>query len=97
MSDRAHVVSHAHASATNPDSPKATTLLDTNSIVHKSEECTSKLPEPKRKEYVFLERCLGEVRESSKHLIDSLKASEEMKMTLLMSMQKTMENLVEKL
>ena len=54
-------------------------------------------PEPKRKEDVFLEQCLDEIRESIKHLIDSLKASEEMKMTLLMFMQKTMEKLVKKL
>ena len=97
MSDRAHVVSHAHANTTNPDSPKATTFSDTNSIAHKSGECTSKPPEPKRKENVFLERCLGEIKESSKHIIDILKASEDMKMILLMSMQKTMEKLVEKL
>ena len=29
MSDRAHVVSHAHASATNPDGPKSTNTLNT--------------------------------------------------------------------
>ena len=58
MSDRAHVVSHAHASATSLDGPKATIFLDTNSIAHKSGECTSKPPESKRKEDVFLERCL---------------------------------------
>ena len=54
MSDRAHVVFHAHASATNSDGPKATTFSDTNSIANKSREYTSKSPEPKRKEDVFL-------------------------------------------
>ena len=54
-------------------------------------------PEAKHKEDVFLERCLGEIRESSKHFIDSLKVSEEMKMILLMSMQKTIEELVKKI
>ena len=97
MSDGAHVVSHPHTSATNPDGPKPTTFSDTNSIAHKSGECTLKPPEPKRRKDVFLEQCFGEIRESSKHLIDSLKASEKMKMTLLLSMQKTMKKLVEKL
>ena len=97
MSDRADVVSHAHVSATNPDGPKATTFSDTNSIAHKSGECTSNSPKPKRKQDVFLEQCLGEIRESSKHLIYNLKASKEMTMILLMFMQKTMKKLVEKL
>ena len=96
MSDRAHVVSHAHASATNPDGPKSTTFSDTNTSAHTSGECSSKSPEPKRKEDIFLERCLGEIRDSSTRLMESMKASEEMKMTLLMSMQKTMEKLVDK-
>ena len=97
MSDRAHVVTHAHASATNPDGPKLATFSDTNTAVHKSGESTSKSPEPKRNEDVFLTRCLGEIRESSKQWVDSMKASEDMKLTLLMSLQKTMEKLIEKL
>ena len=96
MSDRAHVVTHAHASATNPDGPKSTNISDTNNSAHTSGECSSKSPERKRKEDIFLERCLSEIRESSNRLLDSMKASEEMKMTLLMSMQKTMEKLVDK-
>ena len=97
MSDRAHVVSHAHASATNPDGPNATTNSDTNSIAHKSGECTSKSPEPKRKDDIFLEKCIGQIKESSKQLMDSLRASDDMKLGILMSMQKTMEKLVDKL
>lgn len=97
MSDRAHVVSHAHASATNPDGPKSTTNSDTNSVAPKGGECSSKPSEPKRKDEVFLERCIGEIKESSKHLMDSLRASDDMKMSILMSMQKTMERLVDKL
>ena len=87
MSNRAHIVSHAHASATNPDGPKSTTISDTNTTAHTSRKCSSKSPEPKRKEDIFLERY---------RLLDSMKASEEMKITLLMSMQKKMEKLVDK-
>ena len=97
MSDRAHVKVHAHASATNPDGPSSTTDSDTKTTAHKSGETTSKSPEPKRKEDIFLERCLSEIRENSKLLMESMKASEEMKMVLLMSMQKTMKKMVDKL
>ena len=97
MSDRAHVRAHAHASAMNPDGPSSTTKFDTKTTAHKSGETTSKSPEPKRKEDIFLERCLSEMRESSKNLIDCMKASEDMKMALLISMQKTMEKMVDKL
>ena len=96
MSDRAHVVSHAHASATNPDGPKDASASLANTTEHKSGESTSKSPEPKRKEEIFLERCLGRLEESSKNIMDSLKTSDEMKMALLMSMQQTMQKLVEK-
>ena len=44
-----------------------------------------------------MERCIGEIRESSKSLIDSLNASDDMKMALFISMQQTMAKLVEKL
>ena len=54
---------------------------------HKSGESISKSPEPKRKDDIFLERCLGRIEESSKNLMNSLKASDDMKMTLLMTMQ----------
>ena len=97
MSDRANVVSHAHASATTPDGPKSTTATDILTPELKSGESTSSSPEPKRKEDVFLERCIGRIEESSKNLMDSLKSSDEMKMALLMSIQQTMQKLVEKL
>ena len=91
MSDRAHIVAHAHTSTMDPDGPKS------NTMEHKSGESTSKSPEPKHKDDIFLERCIGRIEESSKSLMDSLKASDDMKMTLLMSMQQTMQKLVEKL
>ena len=97
MSDRAHVVAHVHASASKPDGPSSTTDSNTRTTAQKSGETTSKSPEPKRKKDIFLERCLSEMRESTKLLMDSMKASEEMKMVLLMSMQKTMEKMVDKL
>ena len=97
MSDKAHVVTHVHASATNSDGPKLTIFSDTNTAVHKSWERKSKSPRPKRNEDVFRTRCPGEIRETSKQWVDSMKASEDMKLVLLMSMQKTMEKLVEKL
>ena len=96
MSDRTHVVSYAHASATNPDGPKCASPSLTTPMEHKSGESTLKSPEPKRKEEIFLNRCLDRIEESSNKLMDSLKASDDMKMTLLMSMQQTMLKLVEK-
>ena len=44
-----------------------------------------------------MKRCLGEIRETNKTLMESLKTNDDMKMILLMSMQRTMQNLVEKL
>ena len=87
VSDRVHVISHAHASTTNPDGPKFASASFTNTTEHKSGESTSKSPEPKRKDDIFLERCIGRIEESSKSLMNSLKASDNMKMALLMSMQ----------
>ena len=70
MSDRAHVVAHAHASATNPDGPKLHNWFRTPTPRHtRVERATSKSPEPKRKEDIFLERCLSEIRESSNRLL----------------------------
>lgn len=97
MYDRANVVSHAHASAVNPDGPKCTSISDTNTTEQRSGESTSKSPEPKHKEEMFLERCIGEIRQSSQSLMDGMKASDDMKMALLISMQQTMQKLVEKL
>ena len=51
----------------------------------------------KRKDDYFLERCIGEIRESSKMLMETLKESDDRKMSLLISMQQTMQALVEKL
>jgi hypothetical protein len=99
MYDRANVVSHAHASAVNPDGPKSDTYAssDINTSEPRSGESTLKSPEPKRKDDMYMERCIGEIRESSRTLMESLKASDDMKMALLMSMQATMQKLVEKL
>lgn len=97
MFDRANVVSHAHASAVNPDGPKSTATPNMITTMQPSGESTSKSPEPKRKDDIFMERCIGEIRETSKNLMESMKASDDMKMTLLMSMQQTMQKLVEKL
>lgn len=46
---------------------------------------------------MVVERCLGEIREGSKEIMQSMKASEDMKMSLLISMQQTILKLVEKL
>lgn len=86
MYDMANVVSHAHASAFNPDGPAITGTSDTNTMEHRSSESPSKFPEPKRKEDIFLERCIGKMEESSKNTIKFMKASDEIKMFLFMSM-----------
>ena len=71
----------------NPDGPKAASESVTNSMDHKSGENTSKSPEPKRNDDIFLERCLGRIEENSKNLMNTLKVSDDMKMALLISMQ----------
>jgi hypothetical protein len=92
ISDRAHIVAHAHAhaSATYPEAPKSTCASDVFTTEHKSGESSSKSPEPKRKEKIFFYRCINHMKESSKTLMDTLKASNDMKMSLLISMQQTM-------
>ena len=97
MSDRAHVVSHAHASTTNPEGPSKTSASDTFNVEHKSGESSSKSPGPKRKEDSLVERCIGEMKESSKTLMDGLKASDDIKLSLLLSMQQTMQEIAKKL
>ena len=97
MSDRAHVVSHAHASASNPDGPKLSSTTETNTTKLRSGESVSKSPEPKRKDEVFMERCLGEIIEISTSLMNTMKSSEEMRMALLLSMQTTMQKMIEKM
>jgi hypothetical protein len=44
-----------------------------------------------------MEICIGDIRESNKNLLDSLKVSDDMKMTLLISMQQNMQKLAERL
>lgn len=97
MHDKTNVMSHAHTSATNPDGLKSASTSDTNTTEHRSGESILKSLEPMRKEEIFMKRCIGEIRENSKSLTDILKASDDMKMTKLMSMQQTMQKLVEKL
>ena len=94
MPDRTHVVSHAHASATNPDGLKFTSSSVTNTMKHNASESTSKSPKPKRKEDIFLERFIGKIEESNKSIMDKSKRSDDMKMTLLMNMLQTMQKLV---
>ena len=96
MFDRANVVSHAHASAVSPDGPKNTANSGTNTTDQRSGESTSKSNVTKRKDEAFMERCLGEIRESSRTLMESLRASDEMKMNILMSMQQIMQKLADK-
>ena len=58
-----------------------------NTTEQRSGESTSKSSESKHKEDIFFERCNGEIRDSSKSLMESMKASDDMKMALLISMQ----------
>ena len=80
MYDKANVVSHAHASAVNPDGPKGGATSDPNTSEICSGESTSKSPEPKRKEEIFLERCIGEIKDGSISLMQGMKSSDDMKM-----------------
>ena len=93
MFDKTNVVSHAHASAVNPDGPKYTANSGTNTTDQRSRESTSKSSVTKRKDETFMEWCLGEIRESSRTLMESLRANE-MKMSILMSMQQVVQKLV---
>lgn len=96
MSDRAHVVAHAHASATNPDGPKSANTFPNTSADNNPNEGTSKSPEPKRKDEVFLERYIGRIEESSNRIMDTLMASEKLKMNVLLSMQQSISKLIDK-
>lgn len=97
MYDRANVVSHAHANAFNPDGTAVTDTSQTNPAEHRSGESTSKSPEPKRKEELFLERCIAKMEERSDRIMESMKACEEMKVSLFMSLQQTIQKLADKL
>jgi hypothetical protein len=87
MFDRANVVSYVHTSTLNFDGPTFTGLSDTNTIEHRIGESMSKSHEPKRKEDIFMEHCIGEMKKSNKSLKESLKASDDMKIDLYMSIQ----------
>ena len=101
MFDRVHVVAHAHAhsSVVNPDGLKSNTMpvVDKFTTDQRSGECSSRSPKPKRNDDIYMERYIGEVRETSRTLMESLKSSDDLKIALLMSMQATMQKLVEKL
>ena len=97
MHDHANVVSHAHASANNPDGSVDTSASVTNTTKFRTGDTSSKSPEPKRKENMFFERCIGEIREGNKTLMETMKATKDMKMALFVSMQQTMTKMVEKL
>ena len=97
MFDRAHVVTYAYGGARKSDGLKSTETSVTNTTDQKSGESKSKSPEPKRKDDIFMEWCVSEIRDSSKNLTDTLKASEEVKMALFTSLQQTMEKLVNQL
>ena len=62
MHDRANVVFHAHASATNPEGPKSVSQSATNTMEYRSGEGTSKSPKPKGKDDTFAKLCIGEIR-----------------------------------
>ena len=97
MHDRANVVAHAHASTNSPDGPKCKTTLETNTIEQRSDESTSKSSEPKRKDDILHRECIGEIRESNKTLMENMKASDDMKMSLLMTIQQTMQKMIKKM
>ena len=86
-----------HVSAMNPDGFKGGAILDIDTVEIRDGESTSKSPEPKRKEDIFLEQCVGKIEDSSDKLIQVMKSSDKMRMTLLLSVQQTMMKLVEKL
>jgi hypothetical protein len=46
---------------------------------------------------MFLERCINVIEDGTNRLIDSFKTNDEMNTALLLSMQKSIEKLVEKL
>ena len=52
ISNMTHFVSHAHASATNSDGPKSTSVSDINTTEQKNGMSISKSPESKRKKNI---------------------------------------------
>ena len=97
MFDRANVVSHAHAIAVDGDGVKCIATSDTNTTGIRTGDSSSKSSEPKRKDDAFMERCMSDMTENGKSLVESLKANDDVKMTLLMSIQQTIAKLVDKL
>jgi hypothetical protein len=92
MHDRAHVVSHAHGSAPENDFIEKGEGSNFVSVV----PLEKSVEKPKKYEQL-MERCLEEMRESGKQMMENLKTTEDIKITLLISMQETMKALVEKL
>ena len=62
ISERAYVVTHAHASPKSSEGPTKTSGSDTFTADHKITECSSKSPEPKRKDDLLVERCIGQMK-----------------------------------
>lgn len=77
MFDKTSVVSHAHAITMHADEMKCTSTSDTNSTEQRNGNSTSKSSEPKRKEDIFMDSCIGEIRENSMSLMESLKANDD--------------------
>jgi hypothetical protein len=88
MFDIAKIVSHAHANSMNAEGLKSTITSNMNIMEQRSGESTSKSPESN--ENIFMEYCIVEIRESNKSRMETLKASDDIKMILFISMQQIM-------
>ena len=97
MFDRANVVSYAHASVVGGDGVKCTATSEINTTKLRSGESSSKSLGIKQNEDMFMERCIGVIQDNSKILIEGLKTNDDMKMTLLMRMQQTMQKMIDKM
>ena len=97
MFNRANVVSHMHASMVDEDGVKCTKTSETNTTELRSGESSSKSLGIKWNEDMSIERYIGVIQDSSKTLMEGLKTNDDMKMTLLMSMQQTMQKMVDKM
>ena len=97
MFDRANVVSHTHVMVMNRDGVKCTATSETITTKQRNGESSSKFPGTKRKENMFMERYIGEIRDSSKISIKKLKTNDDMKMALLMTMQQIVQKMVDKM
>ena len=90
-------MSHAHANVVDGDDVKCTATSETNTTKQRSGESSSKSPRTKRKEDMFMKRYIGEIRDSNKTLMESLKANDDMKMALHMSIQQIIQKIVDKM